>query len=211
MAVGGRPAYPGKTYAATTDNIAKYTAGRFSPLGLARQTSPVQGQPNPAPGPCPSGDAWDSSAPSVLLVHEDDLSPDWLLDLGLRPKAVVLMTATSGRSPLITAPLVGDYVGQCMADLAARLTNLLGADVPLSRATDLAQDLRQISMDTGATQIVTPYAPVGPVADMLAPLRAAGLPLCLVMRPYDRAVWPHATHGFFRFRAAVAPAIQAPA
>jgi deoxyribodipyrimidine photo-lyase len=44
-------------------------------------------------------------------------------------------------------------------------------------------------------QIVTSYIPTGPTRDALQ-----HVPLCQVMRPYDRAAWPHATHGFFRFK-----------
>jgi deoxyribodipyrimidine photo-lyase len=56
----------------------------------------------------------------------------------------------------------------------------------------------------GAQQIVTPYAPVGPVADDLArietALRSKGITLARVRKDYDSAAWPHATHGFFRFK-----------
>ncbi len=54
---------------------------------------------------------------------------------------------------------------------------------------------------------MTPYAPTGPVATLLGRLRpmaeARGISLVRVMREHDRLAWPHATHGFFRFREAV--------
>jgi deoxyribodipyrimidine photo-lyase len=61
----------------------------------------------------------------------------------------------------------------------------------------------------GAAQIVTPYAPVGPVATRLGTLarqsEARGIKLSRVLRAHDKQAWPHATHGFFRFREAVMP------
>jgi deoxyribodipyrimidine photo-lyase len=57
---------------------------------------------------------------------------------------------------------------------------------------------------TGAEQIITPYAPIGPVADALtriAPILAAeGVPLVQVRRAWDENFWPHATKGFFPFK-----------
>jgi deoxyribodipyrimidine photo-lyase len=53
-----------------------------------------------------------------------------------------------------------------------------------------------------------PWAPTGPAASLAAEagrlLAAEGIPLVRALRPYDAALWPHATHGFFRFRESVA-------
>ena len=59
----------------------------------------------------------------------------------------------------------------------------------------------------GATQIVTPCAPTGPVASALTGLArlaaAQGITRTRVLRGHDRQVWPHATLGFFRLREVV--------
>ena len=56
----------------------------------------------------------------------------------------------------------------------------------------------------GAEQIITPYTPIGPVADALtriAPILAAeGVPLVQIRRAWDENFWPHATKGFFPFK-----------
>ena len=53
----------------------------------------------------------------------------------------------------------------------------------------------------GLRQIVTPYAPVGPVADTLARLAPVlaneGITLAHVRRGWDSQFWPHAKNGFF--------------
>jgi deoxyribodipyrimidine photo-lyase len=59
----------------------------------------------------------------------------------------------------------------------------------------------------GVAQVVAPHAPVGPVASTLRKLRPLlqdrGIALVQALRDHDREAWPHATHGFFRFREAV--------
>ena len=51
-------------------------------------------------------------------------------------------------------------------------------------------------------QIVTAYAPVGPVAEVLADLAAhpEAPAVIRLRRPYDDAAWPLATKGFFPFK-----------
>jgi deoxyribodipyrimidine photo-lyase len=58
--------------------------------------------------------------------------------------------------------------------------------------------------EAGAKQVVTAYAPVGPVADALAriapSLASEGLPIVQVRRAWDESFWPLATKGFFPFK-----------
>ena len=55
--------------------------------------------------------------------------------------------------------------------------------------------------------MITPYAPVGPTAEVLArlepQLRTAGVRLVQVRRDWDSRFWPHARAGFFAFRKAI--------
>jgi deoxyribodipyrimidine photo-lyase len=55
--------------------------------------------------------------------------------------------------------------------------------------------------------IVTAYAPVGPVADMLAAtklhLQEQGVELVQIRRPYDSIAWPHAQQGYFKLKARI--------
>ena len=65
-------------------------------------------------------------------------------------------------------------------------------------------DLIAWAQTHGLKQIITCYAPVGPIADQLTQARTLlaeqGILLVTVMAPYDRMTWPHATRGFFRFK-----------
>jgi deoxyribodipyrimidine photo-lyase len=73
---------------------------------------------------------------------------------------------------------------------------------PLESVT--GQTLVEAALAVGARGIVTPYVPVGPTASALEAARpvvdAAGLALVMVRRPWDAALWPLATRGFFPFR-----------
>ena len=65
-------------------------------------------------------------------------------------------------------------------------------------------DLAVWAARAGATQIVTPCVPAGPLRDWLdeaAPaLAARGITLCEWQRDWDAAIWPHATAGFFKVK-----------
>ena len=194
---------PGKTYLATAENIAKNTQGRFRPEGLAPEAPALPMPPLPAPRPAPQGDPLDPTAPSLLLVTEEDLCPGFLLDQGLRPQAVAVLSAVAGRSPLAVAKGVHDFTSAAIEDALIRL----GApDAPRFGPADLAA-LVDTAEAAGVTQIATPHAPTGPVAHALSDLaRLAaqrGITLSRILRDHDRLAWPHATHGFFRFREAV--------
>lgn len=192
---------PGKTYLATAENIATNTHGRFRPDGLAPAARPLALPPLPAPLPPPPGDDPDWDAPTLLLVTEEDLCPQFLLDQGLRPKAVGVLTFAAGRSPLAVAEPVHHFTRAAIADA---LENLQAPDAPVETEPRMILDLAERE---GCRQIVTAYAPIGPIAEQLAILQhmaqPRGIRLVRVLRPHDRAAWPHATHGFFRFREAV--------
>jgi deoxyribodipyrimidine photo-lyase len=192
---------PGKTYLATADNIARNTRGRFAPEGLAREAPPLPMPPLPAPRPAPAGEPWDPTLPSLLLVTDEDLAPEFLLEAGLRPKAIAALTDPAGRSPRAVSGAVHRFTLGGIADALARL-GAAGAPVLGDEA-----EVHALARREGVGQIVTPYAPVGPIATRLAALaRAAAaqeIRVVRVLRAHDRAAWPQATHGFFRFREAV--------
>lgn len=198
---------PGKTYAATAENIAKNTHGQFAPDDLSQDCTAVEGQPNPPPAPLLLNATWDPQKPSLLLVHEDDLSPEWLLRASPAPTAVLLTHATDDRSPLKVNPKLTESVKSALIDCETRLRAGLPDGTPCLLSDDPESDLPKLLAQTGAKQVITPHAPCGWMADRLARLEASlaryGTPLVQITRDFDRALWPAATHGFFRFREAV--------
>ena len=195
---------PGKSYLATADNIERHTEGRFRPIGLATEARRIDGTPNPDPGACPQGGVWTRSLPTALLLHEDDLHPDWLLQDGLAPVSTAFALAPEARSALMVDPRIATLLGAAMEDCATRLAPRLGAVHGPVRGSGAVDALVAWARASHAAQIVTPFAPVGPMADLLDDLdlrlAAENIRLIRAMRPYDARLWPLATHGFFRFR-----------
>lgn len=185
----------GKTYLARRDNIAKFTCQRFNPQGLATTAPPLDGPPHPTPMPAPTGDMVTFDRPTALILHEDDLAPGHLFERGLTPVATALVQASAGRSPLAVSDAVHQFTAGALADVQARWGDRLGPVTMIASATDL----RAWAEDVRAEQVVTPYAPTGPMAEMLAGL-ATDQPLLRVLRGFDARAWPHATHGFFKFK-----------
>lgn len=179
----------GKTYLARSDNISKYTSGRFRPADLATFAAPLEGAPNPVRGPVPTSDRIDLDARTALLITEEDLSIGWLLDQ-INPVATAVVQTTGERSPLAVSPNVTGFVRGALDDCTARFGDRLGAVSFLS-----PDALAGWAQSHEATQIVTSYIPTGPTAGALSSQN-----LYQVIRPYDADAWPHATHGFFRFK-----------
>jgi deoxyribodipyrimidine photo-lyase len=64
----------------------------------------------------------------------------------------------------------------------------------------------------GVRSVLTPAAPVGPVADVLAQmwpeLAREGIALMQTRRDWDSAFWPHAKKGFFAFKEQIPPLLR---
>ncbi|MCF6443729.1 FAD-binding domain-containing protein [Nereida sp. MMG025] len=189
----------GKTYLARPDNIAKYTEGRFRPTGLATHAEPLTGMPNPERSPLPEAGELITGARTGLLITEDDTSIGWIVDQ-VTPVATACLNASAHRSPLHVAPSVHSFTQDLISDGAARYSERIGTQAGFIDAEQLAQWANEQGLD----QVVTSYVPVGPARDALKPAQRAlsdkGITLTQLRRPYDTAAWPHATHGFFRFK-----------
>jgi len=188
---------PGKTYLARADNIAKYTEGRFrpapddlAPVAPAPETSPASERIGP-----PTSASFDPKAPTAFVLHEEDLSPGWILDRGLTPVGTALLAASDQATPFRISPQVETFRSQILHDTAFRWQARLG---PVTDHATTAQALSDWAREIGAKQIVTSYAPVGPVANVLSAIE--GVPVVRPLRPYDERAWPHATRGFFKFK-----------
>ena len=190
---------PGKTYLALPDNIAKFTDGRFSgQTGLAKEAIQKTAPPLPDRQPLPDPEWMDPGLRTGLLLHDDDLAPLFLLDAGLVPVTTAFIQTRAALSPLHVAPHVMEYAKAAGRDTSERLSGQLGPVVGCQKVEDIVAWSKLHDLE----QIVTPYAPVGPNADMLRVLALTpGTPsVRRITRRYDRNAWPHATAGFFRFK-----------
>lgn len=196
----------GKTYLARAENIAKFTDGRFPVTpGLAPDAHPLAGAWPPKPRDIPLGDTFDPAKSTALIVHEDDIAVDGFLADIPHPLAVAGLTAGPALSPLGVSSAVLDFRRAALKASATKPDMLFTAD----QVSELADWVLQ----TGAMQVITPYAPVGPMADALEALTsqlvAKDVVVVQIMRDWDRAAWPFATKGFFKFKETI-PDLIAP-
>ena len=194
----------GKPYKAQAWNIATFTANRFSPRD-SDLADDVQGlehlEPEGLPPllPLRAVLAPDPARPTALLITEDDCRVEDFQLSALDICAVATLHASHLRSPRAVDDAVIRFEADALADAAAR-TGLAATPMHAGNPDDLAKWAQR----SGATQIVTPYVPEGPLRDWLrdaAPaLAAKGITLCEWRRDWDSAIWPHATAGFFKVK-----------
>lgn len=194
----------GKTYLARASNIAKYTEGRFQPKGLAPFAAALEGPPHPDRVPAPTGHSL-PTGPCLLLLHKDDLSPNWLFEQGAHCVSTAVLTSTEGRSPLHVSEQVLSFTDAVVRDCLGRTA---GASGDLGPVTSDPEEI--VHWAKGADlQVITPFAPVGPTATALDRIAAQDLEIKRILRPFDARAWPHATAGFFRFKSAIPKLIAA--
>jgi deoxyribodipyrimidine photo-lyase len=188
----------GKTYLATADNIARYTGGRFAPKGLAEIAEPLTEAPVPAAAPLPAAGSA-RGAPALLLITSEDMHPD---DAVLR-KVDICGTCIAADPALLWGEKARGFVADAAHDMAASLGETGRAPVKRIDALN-AEAIVQASREAGVNRVVTPYAPVGPVATRLTEIAKAlageGIELVQVRRAWDDTFWPHARKGFFPFK-----------
>jgi len=196
---------PGKTYLATTANIARYTNGRFAPQGLAHEAIALR---EPAPEPpraLPVTAQGTDQQPCLLLVTDEDMTPESLLaDHRAIAAACVIVDPD-----LLWGDKARQFAGAAATDTATRVAAHFGCPVAGGDRLE-TRVLAAAALAAGVQRIVTPYAPVGAVADRLAlltpELAREGISLVAVRREWDERFWPHATKGFFPFKAHI-PAV----
>lgn len=202
---------PGKTYLARAATIREMSGGRFRADAALARDAPALGEPPvPGPGRPPAGDA-PAALRSGLFVTTEDLTPE-RHDLGDAEIVAVAAVDRIGGDP--AAPKrahaeagLADALDRAAVHWGVPPDRLDGA-APLAALVDWAgrHDLEQL---------VTPFAPVGPVADLLAAaeprLAAAGVRLARTLSPWDAQAWPHAGRGFFQFRERIPALLKAAA
>jgi deoxyribodipyrimidine photo-lyase len=202
----------GKVYRARASNIAKFTDGRWDAEALGRQLASGDALPevdapaHPDPTAPPEDAEWDRGLRTGLLLHEDDLHPDFLRARGLAPVAAAVLVAPEGRSPLAVAPHVVAHVEGLARDAATRQSEVCPTEVPTADPAHVAAWAEA----AGLEQVVAPYAPVGPLRDALDEVeRRLAIPLVRPLRAWDAAAWPFATAGFFKVRSRMATVLEA--
>jgi deoxyribodipyrimidine photo-lyase len=179
----------GKHYLARAENIAKYTNGRFNPRGQLEESAPALAE-----------EVVFSREPLHLPVWRKPRGRigHWMMvdDLGPPPCPV---DATAGWHPRdadglgpVVSPVVHAGRAQAVEDAARRA----GGEV---MDGDWQESVHRWMDEHALDAIVMAHPTVGPWRDVVERL-ASSVPVTTFARPWDAALWPYATAGFFRFR-----------
>ena len=195
---------PGKTYLASSSNIARYTDNRFDPKGQLAQQAPAIEEARVFPiRELPPEQSAPIDKAFGLLITEEDASPETLA-MHSRPRSVLGIVAPSRRSPLPVGSTVEDFATAAVTDALRRTTQHCAVDGQFAATEDWSNLLLDWATQHDCRTVVTAYAPVGPVAELLDSARVQlqdhGIELVQISRPYDRVTWPHAKRGYFKLR-----------
>ena len=187
----------GKTYLATADNIARYTEGRFRPRDLARRADALTEPPLPAARRANDLPPGRFDGPALLLITPEDLDPVSLLPSHVRIGSVLGISGVQGWP---WGEKARAFVDHATADASKRAGEAFDCTCETTESFSTDAVVAAASK-IGASEIVTAFAPVGPIADAMARqesvLATAGLSLVRRRRSWDELFWPHATKGFY--------------
>ena len=185
----------GKIYLARRDNICKFTNNRFDPIGLSSSAAAITGNPHPDLSMLNLGNLPDSKLRTGLLIHDDDLDLFPVIN-GLKIESTIAVNSVDIVSPWSCAKSVHNFVNSLIEDVSKRYKDKVGS-------VKFTSDQSQISgwyHENKIEQMVVAYAATGPNASLIKILIEQGLNIVQITKDYDQTAWPHATHGFFRFK-----------
>ncbi len=208
----------GKNYIARRSNIEKFTAGRFSPEGLISDSLPLTENHEHPLQPVPQSAAAFENSTFGLLVTQEDCYPESLPISGT-PKGICGLLSTCEHSMLARGKPAQEFATEAFSNALKRAEQHF--ECPAIRLDDSDHSdpeewgalLVDWAQRQGVKTLVTAWVPVGPIREKLdealPTLNQANITLLQVLRPYDRACWPHATGSFFKLRAKIPSIIKA--
>jgi deoxyribodipyrimidine photo-lyase len=193
----------GKTYLARADNIETYTQGRFKPVGLANKATALE-EHNLAPlRRLPTATSSFPNGKIGVLITEEDLHLESFDTQHSQIIAVAGANSVAQRSHFPVSAQVHSFTKAALSDT---LTRIAAEHLcPVVELPDLTVDTVAVFAKQHQVQkLVTPYAPVGPVAERISiltvGLKVHDIELVQVRREFDSAAWPHGSKGFFAMR-----------
>ena len=197
----------GKTYLARSENISKYTQGRFDPKGqLATTARPIDA---PLP-PTPSVLKFDTQSivekPSLLLVTDDDMGLETANLPSTNLAGIVSINTARTRTPHGVGNEVADFIDNALD--AAVNNYAIKHQLSVYRIQpDDGRALLKLANQLSAQQVIGLQIPIGPgrdaITDMMQELLSHKIVYSKIVRPWDRVCWPYAKAGFFRFRSSI--------
>jgi deoxyribodipyrimidine photo-lyase len=187
----------GKTYLANPQAIRQMHPRFALEAPLASTAMPPPADDAGPPRGIPKADVINPDKRTGLFITTADLSVETQV---LPPLAAVAATSHIGGDP---APGKRAYSEAALADGLARASARGGVNPERLDEDNAVAAMKDWVARHGLEQVITGEAAVGPEADRLATLKAAGIPLVQVRRAWDNAAWPEAAKGFFKFKSAI--------
>ncbi len=196
----------GKNYVARASNIYENTNGRFNPRGqLNESPKPLASDIIPPAKSFMQSDAPDYAKRTGLFITTEDLNLESLVPSSLIIDRIIAIDSIGG-APL---PLKREYVEKSLSDGISRAEFHFSADSDRYSEEQLLSGILNWANTHNLTQIVTAFAPVGPVAILLQVLEnklaTNNIKLVRLHRKWDLQTWPNATKGFFHFKQKLTP------
>lgn len=194
----------GKTYLATKENITQFTDGRFTPIGLAAETIPLEEDKNYKLRPFKIPPAPPAASAFALLVHEEDCHPESLI-LPQKPSLIIGVSGPDGKSPKGVSEKVRAFSNGAVADAVTRAAGHFDCDAVMwSKGEKLSAVMANARME----RLLSPWLPVGALKDSISK-ELRGNNARWVVRDYDAAIWPLATKGFHPVKKKAPDALRA--
>ena len=196
----------GKTYLARSDNISKFTKGRYTnitqlsnealPAGSVAETPPLL--------PLPIHEPFKSVGPTGLLLTDEDLNPAKLIKETGPLVAVANFSSVERRSSLPISPNVLNFVCGAHEDASMRFKQMKSLNNSSVAGCKSVKEICEWALRNDLNQVVTPHISVGPTRDILEglskDLELNGIKFYQVMNQWDLMSWPHSSRGFFKLR-----------
>jgi len=148
----------------------------------------------------PAQKPFDANLPSLFLLHEEDADLHNIVETFKNPVGALRISRLHRLSPFEMSGTVQQFVTALSTEVDERWQDRIGAVNTVVKVEDILLMANELS----AKQIVTPYAPCGPVQSFFGKLtrdaEKVGVEVVPYLSRYDRVCWPHSTHGFFRFK-----------
>lgn len=185
----------GKHYVARAENIRKYTDGRFDPTGQLREECEPLPLDQEFENRSVGFDAGKAFGRVGLLLHGEDASFD--LVYGGNVAAAATVGSAVGTQNADWCELVREFRDGTIREAGLRVADSAGCRLTeLTSKADLERWIAEEKLDC----IATSYLPVGPWRDGLGLWIEGSDVIRVVVRDWDRDLWPGATSGFFRFK-----------
>ncbi len=194
----------GKTYLATKENIVQFTNGRFTPIGLAAETIPLEEDKTYKLRPFKVPPAPPAASAFALLVHEEDCHPESLI-LPQKPSLIIGVSGPDGKSPKGVSDKVRVFSNGAVADAVARAAEHFDCD---SVMWNKGEKLSTVLANARIERLLSPWLPVGALKDSIGK-EIRGNNTRWVVRDYDAAIWPLATKGFHPVKKKAPDALRA--